>query len=373
MLRVRVRQAAGSVNARTQPRNFLGALRIVLVCIQHSGGNNRRVRLRRLNKIEIVAVATWMLGLVAQATSPVIQRSITLAWDPSIDPAVVGYQLYVGSVSGVYTSVIDVGAATTATVPGLTVGATYYFAVTAYNSMGVESPFSGEISYVVPPPPRYLQNSQVAGVGLVNGTGWKSGQAYNILASQDLVTWQVVSAVTADALGSFRFTDPAKASDPSRFYRAEAIIPPRRLQISRITGAPVINGSGWNSGQICNILVSQDLAAWKQIGTVTADALGSFQFTDPAGSNYPARYYRTEGISSPSPRRLQVNLIAGAGIISGSGWNNGQACNILASQDLVSWQVIGTVTAGASGSFQFTDPASGSFRSRFYQAKVISP
>jgi hypothetical protein len=373
VLWVRVKQAAWSVNALTQPRIFLGAYRIVLVFVEHGRRNNGRMRLRWLDKIEALGVAVWVLGILALGASSILQRSITLAWDPSTDPSVAGYRLYVGSVSGVYTTVINAGSATTATVPGLTVGATYYFAVTAYNSLGVDSPFSGEIEYVVPPPPNTLQTSQIAGARVINGAGWKSGQAYNILASLDLVSWQVIGAVTADASGSFQFADPASGSYPSRFYRAETISPPRRLQISPIAGAKVIRGTGWNAGQTCKILASQDLVSWQVISMVTADALGSFQFTNPAGSSYPSRFYRAEAVSFPSPRRLQINLVAGAGVINGAGWNNGQTCNILASQDLVSWQVIGRATAGASGSFQFTDPASSSYRSRFYRAETTSP
>ncbi len=183
------------------------------------------MRLRWLNKIEIVGVAVWVLGVLALGAGSILQRSITLAWDPSTDLAVVGYRLYVGSASGTYTTVLDVGNATTATVPGLAVGATYYFAVTAYDALGVESPYSGEISYVVPPPPRLLQISLTAGARVINGSGWNSGQTCTILASQDLVSWQAIGTVTADASGSFQFTDPANSSSRPRFYRAKATSP----------------------------------------------------------------------------------------------------------------------------------------------------
>jgi hypothetical protein len=70
---------------------------------------------------------------------------------------VVGYRLYQGGVSQVYTNVVDVGNSTSNTVAGLVAGATYYFAVTAYDSVGLESAFSNEIAYTVPsanvPPP----------------------------------------------------------------------------------------------------------------------------------------------------------------------------------------------------------------------------
>ena len=36
------------------------------------------------------------------------------------------------------------------TISGLVPGATYYFAATTYNAAGLESPFSSEVSYLVP-------------------------------------------------------------------------------------------------------------------------------------------------------------------------------------------------------------------------------
>lgn len=75
-----------------------------------------------------------------------LMASATLAWQPSSDPTVVGYQVYYGTVSHNYTDQLNVGPSTTATVSNLVTGATYYFAVTAYNSSGEQSPFSNEAS-----------------------------------------------------------------------------------------------------------------------------------------------------------------------------------------------------------------------------------
>ncbi len=64
-----------------------------------------------------------------------------MAWDPSTDPSVVGYRLYQGGESLIYTNVVDVGTTTLATITALVPGSTYYFAVTAYDSSGLESTF----------------------------------------------------------------------------------------------------------------------------------------------------------------------------------------------------------------------------------------
>lgn len=153
------------------------------------------------------------LGATAQA-----ERSVTLAWDPSPDPTVVGYRVYVGVASYTYTNVTDVGNNTTATIPDLTVGVTYFFAVTAYDSSGLESDFSGEISYTVPAPQVTLQltllpNQQAR----LTGTGL-AGYTYDVLAAEDLAAWSLLGNVTAATDGTLQFTD-STATNAVRFYR----------------------------------------------------------------------------------------------------------------------------------------------------------
>jgi List-Bact-rpt repeat protein/fibronectin type III domain protein len=77
-------------------------------------------------------------------------QSITLVWDPSTSAAVNGYNIYYGSASGSYTNKVIASNVTNATVSGLLEGATYYFAATAYDSSGLESDPSNEVSYSVP-------------------------------------------------------------------------------------------------------------------------------------------------------------------------------------------------------------------------------
>ena len=90
--------------------------------------------------------------LAALITTAHAQKSVDLAWDPCVGAGILGYRLYQGGASRVYTNVTATGPVTNNTVSDLIEGATYFFAVTAYNASGLESEFSKEITYTVPQP-----------------------------------------------------------------------------------------------------------------------------------------------------------------------------------------------------------------------------
>ncbi|HEY0369972.1 MAG TPA: fibronectin type III domain-containing protein [Chthoniobacterales bacterium] len=75
-------------------------------------------------------------------------QSVNLAWDPSPSSDVAGYLVQFGTESGNYTQSVDVGSVSAATVPGLTDGTNYYFAVSAYDSNATTSDPSNEVAYL---------------------------------------------------------------------------------------------------------------------------------------------------------------------------------------------------------------------------------
>jgi fibronectin type 3 domain-containing protein len=79
------------------------------------------------------------VGLAAQ---------IRLAWDANTEPDVAGYKIYYGTSSESYSGSVDVGNVTSYHLTGLQGGQTYYVTVTAYNTSGSESGYSGEASGV---------------------------------------------------------------------------------------------------------------------------------------------------------------------------------------------------------------------------------
>jgi hypothetical protein len=105
-------------------------------------------------KLKLKALRLFMLGGMAvlwQLTARATQ-SVTLGWEPSIDPNVAGYNIYYGTASHVYVNKVTSGNVTNATVSGLVEGITYFFAATTTDTSGAESDFSNEASYVVPLP-----------------------------------------------------------------------------------------------------------------------------------------------------------------------------------------------------------------------------
>jgi hypothetical protein len=142
---------------------------------------------------------------------------VTLAWDASAGSAVAGYRVYYGVASGNYANNVVVGNVTTNTVPGLASGVTYFFAVTCYDTNGLESAFSNEISFVPGLSPVALRITATGQVVLtLNGL---AGHTYDIQATPNFLAWTVIGTVTLGANGSLEFTDTNAASFPKRFYR----------------------------------------------------------------------------------------------------------------------------------------------------------
>src|SRR5438270_11863744 len=98
-------------------------------------------------------------------------EQVQLAWDAINAPTLAGYRLYYGQTSSTYTTYIDVGLQTTATVTDLTPGQLYFFVVTAYDTAGDESDPSNTVSMTI--------SSDTLGVA-ANTAGNESGPANTV-------------------------------------------------------------------------------------------------------------------------------------------------------------------------------------------------
>jgi len=84
-------------------------------------------------------------------TSPATNvNSVTLGWTRSPDSNTLGYVVFYGLSSGVYTNQVNVGNTNWALIGGLLTGLTYYSTVVAYGSNGSTSPPSNEIQFSMP-------------------------------------------------------------------------------------------------------------------------------------------------------------------------------------------------------------------------------
>jgi len=85
---------------------------------------------------------------------PPPSNSASLAWDAVTAPTLSGYRVYFGTAPGTYLQSlgqgISVGNVTAYTITGLASGTQYYFAVTAFDTLGAESPYSNEVSKNIP-------------------------------------------------------------------------------------------------------------------------------------------------------------------------------------------------------------------------------
>ena len=107
-----------------------------------------------MKHIGILISAVWVS--VVLFCSPCSALTVSLSWDANTETTLAGYKVYykadsitlpfdgTGAVEG--TSPVDVHNQTTATVSGLDPNRAYYFAVTAYDTSGLESTYSNIVT-----------------------------------------------------------------------------------------------------------------------------------------------------------------------------------------------------------------------------------
>lgn len=89
-------------------------------------------------------------GALLLGSAGAIAGQAELAWNASPTPELVtSYDVYYGTATGSYTVKLTAGNVTRFTVPGLTAGTKYFFAVKAVGPGG-ESGFSNEASTTIP-------------------------------------------------------------------------------------------------------------------------------------------------------------------------------------------------------------------------------
>jgi fibronectin type 3 domain-containing protein len=109
---------------------------------------------RRLSHLRFVVVlSVFVAGSMMSLAPSAYAQTIKLAWDPSPNSGVAGYNVYRSQQSGVYSTPLNGSNIVTSaafTDSGVHSGATYYYVVTTVSTSGVQSGFSNEVLATVP-------------------------------------------------------------------------------------------------------------------------------------------------------------------------------------------------------------------------------
>jgi Fibronectin type III domain/Divergent InlB B-repeat domain len=121
-----------------------------------------RVSVGRARRALLRILALAFAAIASAGATP----TVTLTWDRNPESDIAGYTLRYGTKSGELTETKEAGNETRITVSDLRYATTYYFTVVAYNTAGLVSRPSNEVSHTTPPAPRETHQLTV-----VNGTG----------------------------------------------------------------------------------------------------------------------------------------------------------------------------------------------------------
>lgn len=143
-----------------------------------------------LKTIDMRTILLFLLSaLCLQAQTNLLNTnrtfSVTLAWDANTETNLAGYNVYYGTAAGLYTVKTNVGNVTTNRVNGLLKSAgRYYFVVTAYNTDGLESDPSNEVSIAAPRPPTIRVQSVLQASARVDGP-WNELASFSTLLTPE--------------------------------------------------------------------------------------------------------------------------------------------------------------------------------------------
>lgn len=260
---------------------------------------------------QLVAIlGLLLLPILAQGAT----RQVTLAWDASPDPAVIGYKLHYGTTSGAYGTTLDVGTNTSATISGLTAGTNFYFVVTAYSVAALDSAPTNELLYTTPPlvPPSVSIMSPVSGVQ-INGPisvniDAQTSDPDGILSRVEF--FQGAEKIGESAVPPFRVASEnlepgqyslsavAVAQDGTRSPSIPVAVQIVPLRVGaarfRADGALELTVAG-ATGSTNRVWYSDDLVSWHLLSTVT-NTNGEVSVADPAARTVSKRFYK---VSSP--------------------------------------------------------------------------
>jgi hypothetical protein len=237
-------------------------------------------------------------------------QTVTLAWNPSADPAISGYFLCWGYAVDQCTNQFDVGNVTNASVGGLSLGLVYWFDVVAYDATGDQSAPSNEISYqpsvaarpASPPPSLSLGVAQSNGrnVAQLSFQG-QAGAIYELQATTDFQHWESILTTNSPADGLVLIQSQDMSLYPHRFYRLLLVpatslpaLPTLSLALnsSGLTGTVVCLSFQGTAGSTYDIQATPDFQQWTVLGTTNCTTSGVVTYNVAPATNTPRQFFR---------------------------------------------------------------------------------
>jgi hypothetical protein len=168
------------------------------------------------NFTRLICILLFGLGIL-HAESP---NAVTVSWqkntqDTNVIGNVIGYLVYYGEAPRVYPSIVDVKNTNQFTVQRLKSKTPYYFAVTAYDDLGLESDLSAEVSYLTPV---YIPKMRL--LGSVVKFSSPPGDVWLLEQTWDFKTWSGIQT-GSETNGEVSFS--VGNSEPRRFFRAKLL------------------------------------------------------------------------------------------------------------------------------------------------------
>jgi hypothetical protein len=233
-------------------------------------------------------------------------------------------------------------------------GVTYFFAVTAYDTNGLESAFSSEISYTVPTSsgPNLTSASRLTFAA-------ESGMIYSPFVTSNGLVFQPTSTGLENGGRAVYDFNLARAG---RYLVAALASGPTEAQNSfyvNIDAEPTDPVMIWDVP--VSATLTRHLVSWRGNGNGSP---GSSQYNpkvfDLSAGAHQLIIRGREGnarLSSLSivaaPPTLQIETAPGDLLVVSGTAQPGQRYNILRSQDLKSWDLMGAVTVDSTGYFEF--------------------
>ena len=315
-----------------------------------------------------------------------------LVWNESPNPDVVGYNVYYGTASGQYTSSVQTGPDFVATISGLEQGTTYYFAVTSYDSSGVESGFSQEQTYTTLffPTAQVVADLEPEGqalywyvrpgtnvVGYIIHYGASPGDYTNsidtgpgfvgtITGLVETTTYYFAVAPLTDTGQEGLLSDEQSYTVPVLDLAVQGTVLPDGTNAFDITGP---------AGNTYAVVGSPEGLRWTVLGMGTIGPDGTLEILEAPGTldTYPVYDLLEINPSNASPPPRLSLAPDGTVTVIATG-QVGQPYAVLVTGTLApaAWTYLATVYADSSGNLSFTDTQSANLPTRFYQLQRVS-